>query len=100
MHDSIVHSTDLDRALGYEAAYAGTSFATFDQLGSLAYGSPLMHVTGDRTTEFGLATIGFDDEGVEAQRFDLVRDGILVGYQLDRKIAKEAGFAHSNGCAF
>ena len=56
IHESIGHATELDRALGYEAAYAGTSFATPDKLGSLQYGSPLMHVTGDRTAEHGLAT--------------------------------------------
>ena len=56
IHESIGHATELDRALGYEAAYAGTSFATFDQLGSLRYGSELMNVTGDRTTPYGLAT--------------------------------------------
>ena len=81
IHESIGHATELDRALGYEAAYAGTSFATFDQLGKLAYGSPVMNVTGDRTAEHGLATIGYDDEGVEAQSWDLVKDGTLVGYQ-------------------
>ncbi len=64
IHESIGHATELDRALGYEAAYAGTSFATLDKLGSLQYGSPLMHVTGDRTAEHGLATVGYDDEGV------------------------------------
>ena len=100
IHESIGHATELDRAVGYEAAYAGTSFATFDKLGSLAYGSPVMHVTGDRTVEHGLATVGIDDEGVAAQSFDLVRDGTLVGYQLDRSIAASMGFARSNGCAF
>ncbi|MFF7728138.1 TldD/PmbA family protein [Streptomyces sp. NPDC008001] len=100
IHESIGHATELDRALGYEAAYAGTSFATFDQLGKLKYGSELMNVTGDRTAEHGLATIGYDDEGVEAQSWDLVKDGILVGYQLDRRIAKLTGFDRSNGCAF
>ena len=58
IHESIGHATELDRALGYEAAYAGTSFATLDKLGSLRYGSPVMHVTGDRTAEHGLATVG------------------------------------------
>ena len=67
IHESIGHATELDRAMGYEAAYAGTSFATFDKLGTLAYGSAVMHVTGDRTVEHGLATVGYDDEGVEAQ---------------------------------
>jgi TldD protein len=100
IHESVGHATELDRALGYEAAYAGTSFATFDQLGRLRYGSPLMQVMGDRTTPYGLSTVGFDDEGVEAQSFDLVRDGVLVGFQLDRAIAAEAGFSRSNGCAF
>ncbi|GAA1884379.1 TldD/PmbA family protein [Streptantibioticus ferralitis] len=100
IHESIGHATELDRALGYEAAYAGTSFATFDKLGSLKYGSEVMHVTGDRTAEHGLATIGYDDEGVAGQSWDLVRDGTLVGYQLDRRIAKRCGFERSNGCAY
>ncbi|MEU8785325.1 TldD/PmbA family protein [Streptomyces sp. NPDC048637] len=100
IHESIGHATELDRALGYEAAYAGTSFATFDQLGKLAYGSGIMNVTGDRTAEHGLATIGYDDEGVAAQSWDLIKDGTLVGYQLDRRIAKLTGFARSNGCAY
>ncbi|MFJ2301910.1 TldD/PmbA family protein [Streptomyces sp. NPDC087787] len=100
IHESIGHATELDRALGYEAAYAGTSFATFDQLGKLPYGSELMNVTGDRTAEHGLATVGYDDEGVEAQSWDLVKDGTLVGYQLDRRIARLTGFERSNGCAF
>ncbi len=100
IHESIGHATELDRALGYEAAYAGTSFATPDRLGSLQYGSGVMNVTGDRTVEHGLATIAIDDEGVEAQRFDLIRDGVLVGFQLDRSVAAIAGSSRSNGCAF
>ncbi|MCW2713995.1 MAG: peptidase modulator of gyrase [Frankiales bacterium] len=104
IHESIGHATELDRALGYEAAYAGTSFATLDQLGSLRYGSPVMQVTGDRTTEHGLSTIGYDDEGVQTQSWDIVRDGVLVGYQLDRRMAHQnaaaLGTGRSNGCAF
>ncbi|HUJ66795.1 MAG TPA: TldD/PmbA family protein [Acidimicrobiales bacterium] len=100
IHESIGHATELDRALGYEAAYAGTSFATIDKLGSLKYGSAVMHVTGDRTAEHGLATVGYDDEGVEAQSWDLIRDGILVGFQLNRAMAAREGFDRSNGCAF
>ncbi|MGK5628075.1 TldD/PmbA family protein [Streptomyces sp. URMC 123] len=100
IHESIGHATELDRALGYEAAYAGTSFATFDQLGTLRYGSELMNVTGDRTAEHGLATIGYDDEGVAGQSWDLVKDGVLVGYQMDRRIARLTGFERSNGCAY
>ena len=100
IHESIGHATELDRALGYEAAYAGTSFATPDKLGTLQYGSGVMHVTGDRTAGHGLATIGYDDEGVAAQSWDLISDGILVGYQLDRRMAQRCGFGRSNGCAF
>jgi TldD protein len=104
IHESIGHATELDRALGYEANYAGTSFATYDKLGTLQYGSPVMHVTGDRTVEHGLATIGYDDEGVETQQWDIVKDGVLVGYQLDRSMAHTYGAAlndgRSNGCAY
>ena len=100
IHESVGHATELDRTLGYEAAYAGTSFATLDQLGSLRYGTDLMHVTGDRHTPHGLSTVGFDDEGVAAQQWDLIKGGILVGYQLDRRMARQNGFGRSNGCAF
>ncbi|MBH1936460.1 TldD/PmbA family protein [Streptomyces sp. AV19] len=100
IHESIGHATELDRALGYEAAYAGTSFATPDGLGTLRYGSPLMNVTGDRTAEHGLATIGYDDEGVAAQSWNLIEDGILTGYQLDRRIARLHGLGRSNGCSY
>ncbi|NJQ05957.1 TldD/PmbA family protein [Streptomyces lonarensis] len=100
IHESIGHATELDRALGYESALAGTSFATVDQLGSLVYGSPAMHVTGDRTVEHGLATTGFDDEGVATGEWDLIRDGVLVGYQTDRAMAAAQGMGRSTGCAF
>jgi TldD protein len=100
IHESIGHATELDRALGYEAAYAGTSFATLDKLGSLRYGSGVMHVTGDRTAAHGLATVGYDDEGVAGQSWDLISEGILTGYQLDRRMAQLKGFGRSNGCAF
>ena len=100
IHESVGHATELDRALGYEAAYAGTSFATFDQLGTLEYGSAAMNVTGDRTVEHGLATVGYDDEGVGQQGFDIVSDGRLVGFQLNRQMAAEKGLGRSNGCAY
>ena len=103
IHESIGHATELDRALGFEADYAGTSFATPDGLGSLRYGSPTMQVTADRTEPFGLASVGWDHEGVAAQRWDLVRDGLLVGYQLDRSSAMllaQAAGNRSNGCAY
>ncbi len=100
IHESIGHATELDRAIGYEANYAGTSFATPDKLNNLQYGSHLMNVTGDRETEHGLSTVGWDDEGVAAQRWDIIKDGKLVGYQLDRRIAARVGRDRSNGCAY
>ncbi len=100
IHESIGHATELDRALGYEAAYAGTSFATFDKLGSLRYGSEVMNVTGDRVVEHGLSSIGYDDEGVATTSFDIVSDGVLVGYQLNRQMAAAKGLGRSNGCAY
>ncbi|HET9877069.1 MAG TPA: TldD/PmbA family protein [Mycobacterium sp.] len=100
IHESIGHATEYDRAIGYEAAYAGTSFATPDKLGGLRYGSPVMNVTADRTVEHGLASIGYDDEGVAAQSWDLISDGLFVGYQLDRVFAPRLGQARSNGCSY
>ncbi len=100
IHESVGHATELDRALGYEAAYAGTSFATVDRLGTLRYGSPLMNVTGDRVVEHGLSTVGWDDEGVAGQQWDLISGGVLVGYQVDRNMARLRGMPRSNGCAF
>ena len=100
IHESVGHATELDRALGYEAAYAGTSFATVDKLGTLQYGSPAMNVTGDRTALHGLSTVGWDDEGVAGQQWDIVEDGVLVGYQIDRNMARLRGLGRSNGCAF
>ena len=108
IHESIGHATELDRALGYEANYAGTSFATYDKLNTLQYGSRVMNVTGDRTVEHGLATIGYDDEGVQTQSWDIIRDGVLVGYQLDRAMGHmkpelnpgPTGAGRSNGCAY
>jgi len=83
-----------------EAAYAGTSFVTPDKLGTMRYGSPVMNVTADRTVQYGLASIGYDDEGVAAQSWDLVRDGLFVGYQLDRVFAPRLGLPRSNGCSY
>ncbi|MGW0854324.1 TldD/PmbA family protein [Streptomyces sp. NPDC002690] len=100
LHETVGHATELDRALGHEAAFAGTSFATPDQVGTLRYGSPAMNVTADRTAPHALATIGYDAEGVAAQSWDLVRDGVLTGFQVDRAGAARAGYARSNGCSF
>ncbi|MHB1501499.1 MAG: TldD/PmbA family protein [Candidatus Dormibacteria bacterium] len=100
IHESVAHGTELDRALGYEANFAGTTFATPDKVGSLQYGSSLMHVTGDRVQPLGLATVGYDDEGVAAQSWDIIKDGVLVGYQLNRQMAHRFKLERSNGCAF
>jgi TldD protein len=103
IHESIGHATELDRALGYEANYAGTSFATYDKLGTLQYGSDIMNVTGDRTEPHGLATVGYDDEGVQTRQWDIIKDGVLVGYQLDRSMGHMKPELHegrSNGCAY
>ncbi len=97
IHESVGHATEKDRALGYEANYAGTSFATPDNLDRLRYGSPLMNIRADRTTEHGLSTVGWDDEAVAAQSWDLVSEGMFVGYQLDRQMAAPL---RSNGCAY
>ncbi len=100
IHESVGHATELDRALGYEANYAGTSWATFEGFADRRFGSAAMNVTGDRTAEHGLSTVGWDDEGVAAQQWDIVRDGMHVGYQLDRRTAALKGFGRSNGCGF
>ncbi len=100
LHESVGHATELDRVLGAEAGYAGTSFPGCERLGSFEYGSSAMNVTGDRTAPHGLATVGYDDEGVAAQEWDIVRDGVLVGYQLDRAGACRLGLSRSNGCTY
>jgi len=100
IHESIGHATELDRVLGYEAAYAGTSFATYDKLGHFQYGSAVMNVTGDRDTDWGLASVGWDDEGVAGQHWDIIRDGVLVGYQTDRAMAALKELGRSNGAAY
>jgi TldD protein len=105
IHESIGHPTELDRALGYEADYAGTSFLAPPQavLGSFRYGPEIMNVQADRTQRGGLATIGWDDDGVPADSWPLVRDGVFVDYQTTRTlagaIAPITGFDRSHGCA-
>ncbi len=100
IHESVGHPTELDRVLGYEANFAGTSFATPEHLGKLRYGAPWVNFVGDRTLPTGRATAGYDDEGVPAQRWPIVQDGILVDYLTDRETAHRLGRPASNGCAF
>ena len=87
IHESCGHPTELDRVFGSEAAYAGTSFLTPDNLDSLRYGSPAVSLTADATLPKGLGTFGWDDEGVPAQRVELVRQGVFVGYLSSRETA-------------
>jgi len=98
IHEIVAHATELDRVLGYEANYAGTSFVKLTDVGKLKYGSRLMNITADRTMPGGLATIGFDDDGVKTTEFPIVRDGILVGLQTNRETAAIVGDKASKGC--
>ena len=96
VHESCGHPTELDRALGTEASYAGTSFLTRDKLGSFRLGSDIVNITADATIPGGLGTFGYDDEGVPAQRTYLVKDGDFVGYLTSRETASLLG-ERSNG---
>ena len=100
IHESIGHSTELDRALGYEANYAGTSFLTTDKLGKERVGSDLMNIWGDRTNERGLATTGFDDDGVKATKFPIIERGVFKHYQTIRDQAHLIGEKESRGCCY
>ena len=100
IHESVGHSTELDRALGWEANFAGTSFLTPDQTGKLTFGSPIVNLVADRTQPRGLATVGYDDEGVAAERWYLVRDGRFVDWQTTRDLAPRIGRRQSYGCLF
>ena len=97
VHESVGHPTELDRVLGMEAAFAGTSFVDIPDVGRLRYGSELMNITADATIPGGLGTFGYDDEGVAAQRVDLVKGGVLSGFQSSRETAAAAGADRSNG---
>lgn len=96
IHESCGHPTELDRALGTEAAYAGTSFMTPDLLGELMYGSEHVTMTADSTLAGGLGTFGYDDEGVRAKRVELVKNGRFVGYQSSRETAALIGLESSS----
>ncbi len=87
IHESVGHPTELDRVYGYEANLAGTSFATTDKLGKLQYAAPWVNFRADRTQPKGRSTVGYDDEGVIAQDWYIVKDGILVDYLTDRETA-------------
>ena len=100
IHESIGHPIELDRVLGSEANYAGMSFLTLDQLRKLRYGSGIVNVVCDARPEHGpgLGTFAFDDEGVPAQRTDIIRNGEFRGYMTSRETASAVGESRSNGC--
>ena len=102
IHESVGHPLELDRVLGYEANYAGTSFATLDKWKSkdFQYGSNLVNLVADKTQECSLGAVGYDDEGVKCKKWDLVRDGILVNYQAIRDQVHMIDQEESHGCCY
>ncbi|MFN4291278.1 MAG: TldD/PmbA family protein [Permianibacter sp.] len=101
-HESVGHPLELDRVLGYEANYAGTSFATLDKWQSrkFQYGSRIVNFYADKTEPGSLGAVGYDDEGVPCKRWDLIKDGILVNYQATRDQAHMLGEKESHGCSY
>ncbi|HKY32329.1 MAG TPA: TldD/PmbA family protein [Candidatus Polarisedimenticolia bacterium] len=100
IHESIGHSTELDRALGWEANFAGTSFLTPDKLNTFRVGSDIVHVFGDRVRPESLSTCGYDDDGVKTRQFPILSKGIFVGYQTIRDQAHLIGQDESMGCCY
>jgi TldD protein len=102
IHESVGHATELDRVLGYEANYAGTSFATLDKWKSKSfkYGSPIVNIVADKKQPGSLGAVGYDDEGVPTKKWDLIKDGILVDYQKTRDQAHIVGQTESDGCSY
>ncbi|RAI88470.1 TldD/PmbA family protein [Algoriphagus yeomjeoni] len=102
IHESVGHPLELDRVLGYEANYAGTSFATLDKWksGDFKYGSDKVNIVADKIQPYSLGNTGYDDEGVKCKEWDLIKDGILVNYQAIRDQVQILGENESNGCAF
>jgi TldD protein len=98
VHESVGHAVELDRVLGREASYAGTSFVPADGIGSLRFGSERVNVTADATTPGGLGSFRWDDEGVEGRPVPIVRDGVLAGFLSSRETAAEIGLERSGGC--
>ncbi len=98
VHESIGHPTELDRILGMEASYAGTSFISVNDRNRLKYGSKIMNITADATLPNGLGSFGYDDEGIPAQRVDIIRDGILVGFLTNRETAYILGETSNGTC--
>ncbi|MFZ6664503.1 TldD/PmbA family protein [Peijinzhouia sedimentorum] len=102
IHESVGHPLELDRVLGYEANYAGTSFATLDKWrsGNFKYGSDLVNIFADKTQKHSLGYVAYDDEGVKCKEWDLIKDGVLVNYQAIRDQVKIIDEAESHGCCY
>ncbi len=102
IHESVGHPLELDRVLGYEANYAGTSFATLDKWrsGDFQYGSKMVNLFADKTQVNSLGAVGWDDEGVKTKKWDLVRDGVLVNYQAIRDQVHMIDQNASHGCCY
>lgn len=102
IHESVGHPLELDRVLGYEANYAGTSFATLDKWksGDFKYGSDIVNIVADKTQPYSLGNTGYDDEGVKTKEWDLIKNGILVNYQATRDQVSILGEKESHGCSF
>ncbi|MDI1253216.1 TldD/PmbA family protein [Thermomonas sp.] len=101
IHESVGHPTELDRVLGYEANYAGTSFVTLDKVKEhFQYGSPQVNIVADKTQVGSVGAVGYDDEGVATQKWDIIRDGKLVSLQAIRDQAHMLGLDHSQGCCY
>jgi len=100
IHESIGHSTELDRAMGYEANFAGTSFLTTDKLGKFRVGSDIVNIFGDRILPQALSTCGYDDDGARTKRFPILKNGIFVGYQTTREQAHWIGQEESMACCY
>ncbi len=102
IHESVGHPLELDRVLGYEANYAGTSFATLDKWRGkdFRYGSPIVTLVADKTQPGSLGAVGYDDEGVRTKRWDLVKDGLLVNYQAIRDQVHVLGQRESHGSCY
>jgi len=101
IHENVGHPLELDRVLGYEANYAGTSFATLDKREQgFRFASPIVNFVADKTRSGSLGSVGYDDEGVKTRQWDLIKDGILVDYQATRDEAHILGHAESHGCSY
>ncbi len=102
IHESVGHPTELDRVLGYEANFAGTSFLTLDKWESkkFNFGSKMVNITADKTQVGSLGAVGYDDEGVPCGKWEIIKDGILVNYQTIRDQAHILGLPASQGCCY